>query len=182
MKQKSKSKSHLSSLHVKRNQREGTSYLLLTVIMLQTLSNIYSLQQLSRLDYAEAVYISLQAQASRLSIAVLPTSSLTRANVFAFTHSDSAHPACMRSNVTPHTPIKNPTLHTSCLSAIQTTRFIQVFVVFVVLQYDTHNCSIIKLETRPKKNWSQEGNEDVAVGLTLNRAVLCTSYSSSTNK
>jgi len=41
VKQKTKPKSHLSSFHVKRNQTEEISYSLLTVIMLQTLSNIY---------------------------------------------------------------------------------------------------------------------------------------------
>lgn len=75
--------------------------------MLQTLSNIYTLQLPPWLDYAAAVYVNLQTQASRLSIAVLPTSSLLRANVFVFTHSASAYPECMRSDVTPH-PHKEP--------------------------------------------------------------------------
>jgi len=46
IKQTTKPKSRLNSFHVEGNQTEDISYLLLTVIMLQTLSNIHSLQLL----------------------------------------------------------------------------------------------------------------------------------------
>ena len=81
-KQKTKPKSHLSAFHVKGKQTEDISYLPLTVIMLQTLSNIHSLHLPSWLDYIASVYVNLHTQAFRLSIAVLPTSSLSYTRMF----------------------------------------------------------------------------------------------------
>lgn len=86
----------------------------------------------------------------------------------------------MRSNVTPH-PHKDPdTAHITSHCNTNNIIYPSFFVVFLVLQYDAHYCTVLyhhKMADEREKLESR-GNEDVAVSLMLNCAVSHTSHSS----